>query len=574
MSFTRITLPLFPVSRTAPTATGEESTPLTNRPLEFLLPSESIHTGVWESLKVVSQWTKRLPLTNSAIFRESLVAKIELNGSRLFFSFLWHCLLVLTVLDLQTIFPASSGRRNAATYRREAIVYRRLSISPTEMLPRVARAGVEGSAAGGSKTEQPGAGRIAFAGRTTVISRPRQADNSRQTIRQLDSPPDFRITEEMHLPDTVFGASQGPKRPLLHLEVENVRPLTEPHHLAEQLMPAPSFTGPITAPTTLLEAANHHPQLPVGALTDVRPALKSGTSNSVAVADDGGLPGAGSGLVVLSVSPEWSTSEPALPPGNREGDFTLSPSGRENGSPRGTTGGAVGGGSERNEGTAGGDKGTSTGPEKGEGGGGNAADSGWLSVSGGRSAEESVGMLRSNFIASMVYPVNSASLPRKNQLVVSAGPMGGGGLNVYGALHCGRVYTVFFEMPGKNWTLQFCQHRVGPENTANQDRSAVVHLEEGLVPPYAETKFDFRRLPVPEKDSQKQIVLKGILQADGTIDKLEIYKGIASEMDEAARLALGRWRFRPATRANVPVAVDILVGIPAVVPPSRAPNQR
>jgi TonB-like protein len=169
----------------------------------------------------------------------------------------------------------------------------------------------------------------------------------------------------------------------------------------------------------------------------------------------------------------------------------------------------------------------------------------------------------------MVYPVEKAlTLPRKSQLVVSTGPMGGGGLNVYGALHCGKIYTIFLEMPGKNWTMQFCQHGEKNENSVKQTQSAVVHLEEGLVAPYAESKFDFRRLPVPEKDSRKLIVLKGILQEDGTVGKLEVYQGLLSEMDEAAKLALGRWKFKPATRAKIPVAVDILVGVPAQVPRS------
>ena len=569
MSFTRSTLTtLFPVSRTAPSATAAEPTPLTSGPLEFLVPWESIHSGLWESLKAVSQRT-RLPSAESAIFREGVVAKVELNRSRLFLSFLLHCLLVLTVRDLDMIFPASAGRRSP-NYIRQEIVYRRLAISPTEMLPRAVRGGLAEKARSGSKSERPLAGGIAFAGRLTVVSRPRHPDNSRQNIRQLDSPPDLKITEEMKLPDTVFGNLQGPKRPLLHLEVEDVRPLPGKHPLAEELEPALSFAGPEPAPTILAEPATHHPQLPVGALQARRPLLKSGTGNpAVALPDDVGLPGTGSELVALSANPGWSTSEPALPPGNREGEFAVSPSGRENGRLGRTTDAVV---DRSSEGNGGNGRSTATGPGKGDG---NAAESASLAISGTRGPGESVGMLRSNLIASMVYPVKSALLPPKSQLVVSAGPMGGGGLNVYGTLQCGRIYTVFLEMPRKNWTLQFCEHREREEkNITKQNRSAVVHLAEGLTPPYAETKFDFRRLPVPEKDSQKLIVLKGILEVDGTVDKLEIYRGVVSEMDDAARLALSRWRFRPATRAKVPVAVDVLIGIPAFIPESHDPKQR
>jgi len=39
-------------------------------------------------------------------------------------------------------------------------------------------------------------------------------------------------------------------------------------------------------------------------------------------------------------------------------------------------------------------------------------------------------------------------------------------------------------------------------------------------------------------------------------------------MDQAAVVAFGRWKFGPALRANQPVAVEILVGIPVRLPKS------
>ena len=57
------------------------------------------------------------------------------------------------------------------------------------------------------------------------------------------------------------------------------------------------------------------------------------------------------------------------------------------------------------------------------------------------------------------------------------------------------------------------------------------------------------------------IVLKGTLKDDGAVDALQVYQGVAPEMDEAARLAFSRWKFKPAMRGGKPVALDILVGI-------------
>jgi hypothetical protein len=46
------------------------------------------------------------------------------------------------------------------------------------------------------------------------------------------------------------------------------------------------------------------------------------------------------------------------------------------------------------------------------------------------------------------------------------------------------------------------------------------------------------------------------------VSELKIYQGILPEMDEAARLAFGRWKFKPAMREGKPLTLQILVGIP------------
>ncbi len=574
MSLTGGTLTtLFPVPPALPTAAAAQSTRATCRPPRFLVPQEPVYLGLWESVRALCKWTK--PPTSARatrIFREAFVTKVELGRSRLLLSFLLHSLLVLSVPNPQLILSGSDAEQSSAYYRRKAIVYRMpLMAPPTKTLPRVAPVGPGGRPGSGSAADRPPAlGRIGSAGRRTVIYKPLHPDNIRQTIRQLDSPRDLQIAQEIKAPDIIFGNLHEPQRPILHLEVKNAKPIVGTRQAGSGAVPAPDLAVSITSQTTL-QLVDDRPHLPVEALAASKPVLKRGTGESGAsIPDDAGFPGTGNGLVVLSVNPGLSTSQPALPPGNREGEFALSPAGGRNGSPGGAPDGVVGGGdanSEGNTGNTGGDGSTGLGPGNGGGGGGRSADTGSLTINGTRGAVASVGVLRSNFIASLVYPVDRALLPpRKSQLVVSAGPMGGGGLNVYGALHCGKIYTIFLEMPGKSWTLQFCEHSGKKENTVSQNRSSIVHLEEGLIAPYAEAKFDFRRLPVPEKDSRKLIVLKGVLEEDGTVDKLEIYQGLLFEMDEAARLALGRWKFKPATRAKVPVAVDILVGIPAQIP--------
>jgi hypothetical protein len=91
-------------------------------------------------------------------------------------------------------------------------------------------------------------------------------------------------------------------------------------------------------------------------------------------------------------------------------------------------------------------------------------------------------------------------------------------------------------------------------------------MEIGLVPPTADQQFDFHRVAIPEKDADKLIVLRGLIDKDGTISDVHVFRGVQPEMDAQAALAFSNWKFRPAMRANLPISVDVLIGIPARVP--------
>jgi hypothetical protein len=279
-----------------------------------------------------------------------------------------------------------------------------------------------------------------------------------------------------------------------------------------------------------------------------------------------GMPSAGdgSGVVIIGVDPSEAATLLNLPPGNRWGDFSISPGGGRPGSPGGTTAGAASAGHEG--GGAGGDRSTGVGAGESGGGGGRAGSPGTLSITGSAGGKGEA-MLDPTIIRDMVYPVPASLVLRRNALIVSAGPMGGGGLDAYGALHCGKIYTVFLPMPGRGWTLQFCQSGSTAAKPATQDRSPVVHLENGLLPPDVEARFDFRRLPVPFEKKNKMIVLKGVIKEDGTVASLQVYQSIVPGMDEAARVAFSRWKFKPAIKEGKAVAVDILVGVPTEPPP-------
>jgi len=65
---------------------------------------------------------------------------------------------------------------------------------------------------------------------------------------------------------------------------------------------------------------------------------------------------------------------------------------------------------------------------------------------------------------------------------------------------------------------------------------------------------------------KEMIILQGVIREDGTVGDLKVFKGLIGAADQAALTAFSRWKFRPAQRSNKPIAVEILVGIPVLLP--------
>jgi hypothetical protein len=266
--------------------------------------------------------------------------------------------------------------------------------------------------------------------------------------------------------------------------------------------------------------------------------------------------------MALSVDP--IPLKDAIPAGQHAGAFSISPSGSTQGSP----GGGAGKPSDVGEGGhgSGGDKSVAVGNGKGNlggGGPGSSASSPLVSISGNAgSAGISAGTLAPLKAEDLVYAVKPET-PKAHapSLVVSSGSWGGGGLRIFGVLHGDKIYTVYFSMPGKNWILQYCAH----ENATQVDtasRVVQIHIQPPLAPPAAIEQFDFHR-PTEQPDPPPAIIiLHGIIHEDGSVSDLAVLQGLDPISNAAACAAFSRWKFKPALRAGIPVAVEILVGIP------------
>lgn len=501
------------------------------------------------------------------LFRHGALSRAHRPGKPLGASFALHCSLLLIFVYARQAIPVDASPVERPTPSYERIYYPLPVTDSAKPLPRIAPAGAGARPGAGAIRERlPALGSTARQDGLRAVSNPVHPDNFRQTIYQRSSPPDVRITTEMELPNIILGApSELPKAPL---DPSDAKPSRSTRKISADAAPAPVSENPSSPLMTFLQPSNTQPRLPIATGAVSKPnrntAEKSGSTGSRDAEEKAG--GDGAELLVLGVDASGPAAGVSLPTGNRWGSFSISPAGGTPGSAGGVSNGTVAGGKGGID--AGGDGSTGVGPGEGGGGGGKLAPAGAISINGAESSNGSGSgdLLGKEFAATMVYPVPSSFRLRKNSLVVAVGPMGGGGLGNYGALHCGKIYSIFLTMPGKNWALEYCVKSDATQQRTADARSGVIHLERELVPPDAEAKFDFRRLPLPPEKAHKLIVLKGTLRGDGSVENIELYQGVLPQMDEAARIAFSQWKFKPALRDGKPVPVEILVGVPTEDP--------
>jgi Gram-negative bacterial TonB protein C-terminal len=543
--------------------------PFTERgALRLLVKNDSFWANLRDSLLIIAIPTARKRRVSSYhLLRGADVARVRVAGRHLGASLLLHCSLVGLLIYLPHAVPAQALPLSTRRYA-EKIYY----LAPqrnTATLPRLVPAGLGGRPGSGSLSNRlPALGSTSVLHRNlTIVSKPSRPDNARQTIYQPASPPDLRITTEQKVPNIVLGQpSEMPKAPLTPVISKPKQSINAP-----VAMDAPSIAtsaNPATPLTTFLKPSENRPKLPIPLSSGGAPMQRSGGGSQV---ESGGNSSDEVGLVALGVDPADPSNQISLPGGNRWGEFSLAPPAGGHGSPGGDASGVMGGGG--GGAGLGGDGSTGVGSGGGGGGGGRTGGLGPVSISGeGAAGSGGGGSLDGAPLSTMVFPVEApAPTITKNALVISAGPIGGGGTSVYGALNCGKIYSIFLPMPGKNWSLQYCNKLVSGPKTSVEVNSNVIHLDTGLVPPYVDLahRFDFKRIPVPVEKSHRAIVLKGVIAVDGTVQRLVVYQGVIPEMDEAARIAFSRWHFKPAMKDGKPVEVEILVGIPPLADEDR-----
>jgi TonB family protein len=119
-----------------------------------------------------------------------------------------------------------------------------------------------------------------------------------------------------------------------------------------------------------------------------------------------------------------------------------------------------------------------------------------------------------------------------------------------------KQYSIRLSMPNLtsvtgSWIMRFA--KLNSEPGQEEDISAPEPLSK-VDPAYPTSMM--------QDHVQGTVTLYAIIHSDGTVGDVKILDGFDARLDENARLALERWRFRPGTRNGTPVDVEAVVRVP------------
>ena len=122
-----------------------------------------------------------------------------------------------------------------------------------------------------------------------------------------------------------------------------------------------------------------------------------------------------------------------------------------------------------------------------------------------------------------------------------------------------RVYTIYVNMPNLtsaagSWVLNFAELQSGDAlNQPGGDISSPVPMRK-VDPKYPPT--------LVKSNVEGEVVLYAIIRRDGSVDSIQLLKGVDPQLDQNSMEAFSRWKFRPATRNGTPIDLEAVIHIP------------
>jgi len=406
----------------------------------------------------------------------------------------------------------------------------------------------------------------AYNPRQTIWSEPLKPNHPRQELLQPSAPPTPpKILPA--LPNIVQWNNEDAPRPRMkfstsmqpaHAAKNRTDPVAAPE-IADQQAPA----GPIDIAPSALDA--NKPALTVPAMSAGKAASRQKNSTADAPEIGPSAPSGGENVIALSATPGPAAPPPVVPQGNLQARISMSPQGRK---------GQPGGAGESDAGARGG-----TGPE-GIGISTSAAlpDAPTANISGGAGGAGGGGNGGRRFSASSAASAAADPRPaaRSSSSIGRAAPASAASIKAVIAsgapaeslLGTNDIHTMHVSMPNLasaagDWVLSFAE--LGAAEYVPNGRPKP---PDNLVSPVPMRKVDPKYPPQLQSEKvEGEVVLYAIIRKDGTVDSIELIRGLDPELNQNAMEALSRWTFRPASRLGAPVEIETIVHIPFHPPP-------
>lgn len=412
-----------------------------------------------------------------------------------------------------------------------------------------------------SEAEKPPAPEAAdaFHPRQHIFSDPVHPNHPRQTLINSAAPPEPpKILPS--LPNIVqIQDMPGPARPHLEIskeELAKLHPKQQRRVATVTDAPAPDVPVFEQKPGDLAMIATTkgpaRPKLELNAGAAPRIAQKAQSGDAAPAPDVGttqiaGASGNSSTLIALSAAP--APPAPVAPPqGNLAARVSISPEGKKPGVPGGSSAGT---------------------PNANGGGVGPSAGNGPMDISirgGNPPANKGTSGLSATPKISAPTP---HTLITKTELRPDDEPVRTGPPN-FATLPPGakpeqifeskRIYKMQIDMPNLNsatgsWILNFTELRTDA-NTPRMPSS-------DLNGPSPIRKVDPKYPPtLINEHVEGEVVVYAVIRRDGSVDSIQLVRGLDDELDKNAMNALSQWKFRPATRQGEPVDLEAIIHIP------------
>jgi len=465
---------------------------------------------------------------------------------------LWH--LVFIVLPK----PDISGQQHFSQFDNTVLTWS----GPIDDLPLLEVRGKKPKPTPRNDPEKPPpqSGADAFHPRQRIFTDPARPNHPRQTLINPQAPPEAPKLLPV-LPNIVeIAPSAMPARPKIEISDKVLKSLRPHERRAKSIdvnAPAPDVQNNEVRPADLSIAAAPNvparPKLEINAGAAPRLATRNQTGETAPApemaAAQAASNGAPSTLIALSATP--GPSAPVAPPeGNLAARIAISPEGKQRGAP--------GGSANANAGS------------NGAAGGSGKSDIG-VSISGGnpKSTVSGLGGSKPKLDLSVAKPSSSSAnrdAPSDPSPLRTAPPNFADlapGAKPEAIFASKRVYTVHVNMPNLNsatgsWVLNFSEL----SGDANTRRTA-----EEVSSPQPLRKVDPKYPPtLIAEHVEGEVVLYAVIRKDGSVDSIQLVKGIDEQLDANAMHAFAQWKFQPAEKHGETIDLEAIVHIPFRAP--------